>query len=132
MGLAGSRWTDEMNRFRAVDELQPGERQNAVLVERGLKGEVEASERLDRGELGHLNRHLDAPILAHRQFLDEQRVYGFESADLAPLDAAYGHVEDFQRARHLERDQIGFDTLDDGSGAHRAAPWLARRRPTAA
>jgi hypothetical protein len=33
----------------AIDELELGERHDAVLVEQGLEGEVEAGERLDGG-----------------------------------------------------------------------------------
>jgi hypothetical protein len=38
-----------MDHFRAVDELELGERQDAALVERGLEGEVEAGECLAVG-----------------------------------------------------------------------------------
>ena len=51
MGFAGARRSDEMNGFGAIDELQLGERHDAVPVERGLEGEVEAGERLDGREL---------------------------------------------------------------------------------
>ena len=44
MSLAGSGRTYEMERFGAIDELQSGERQDAVSVERGLEGEVETGE----------------------------------------------------------------------------------------
>ena len=72
MGLAGSGRTDEMHGFGAVDELQSGERHDAVLVERGLEGEVEAGEGLDRRELGHLDRHFDAAVLAEGELFGEQ------------------------------------------------------------
>ena len=58
MRLAGSGRPYEMHGFGAIDELQSGERQNTVLVERGLEGEVEAREGFDRRELGHLDGHL--------------------------------------------------------------------------
>ena len=57
MALAGAGRTEEMHHLGAVDELELGERQDAVAVERGLEGEVEAGERLDRGEA----RHASAP-----------------------------------------------------------------------
>jgi hypothetical protein len=63
-----------------------GERQDAIAVERGLEGEVEAGKRLDRGEAAHAQRHLDAAVLAQRQFLGEQDVDGLERADLAALE----------------------------------------------
>jgi hypothetical protein len=46
-GVGGARRSEEVHDLVAVDELQFGERHDAVL-ERGLEGEVEASERLDR------------------------------------------------------------------------------------
>ena len=121
-----------MKRFRAIDELQPGERKDAVLVERGLEGEVETGKGLDRRQPGHLNRHSDAAVLARGQLFGEQRVDGLDGADLAALDAAQSDVEDFQRPRHLQGDEGGLDALDDGGCAHRAPPRSARRRPTAA
>ena len=45
-----------MQGFGAIDELQPGERQNAVLVEGGLESEVESREGFDRRKLGHLKQ----------------------------------------------------------------------------
>ena len=132
MSLAGSGWTYEMERFGAVDELQPGERQDAVPVERGLEGEVEPGEGLDRREPRHLDRHPDAPVLARGQLFGKQGVDGFDGADLAALDAAQRHIEDFQRPRHLQGDERGLDALDDGRRAHRTPPRPARRRPTAA
>ena len=47
MALAGAGRAEEVHDLGAVDELQLGERQDAVAVERGLEGEVEAGERLD-------------------------------------------------------------------------------------
>ena len=45
-------------------------------------------------------RRLDAAVLAHGEFLDEQLVEGFDAVDLALLDAAQGGVEHLERARH--------------------------------
>ena len=132
MRLAGSGRPYQMERFGAIDELQSGERQDAVPVERGLEGEVETGERLDRRQPGHLDRHPDAAVLARGQLFGEQGVDGLDGADLAALDAAQGDVEDFQRPRHLQGDEGGLDALDDGRRAHRTPPTPARRRPTAA
>jgi hypothetical protein len=65
------RTTYEMQRFGAIDELQSVERQNAVSIERGLEGEVEPGEGLDRRQPGHLNRHPDATVLARGQLFGE-------------------------------------------------------------
>ena len=120
-----------MDGLGAIDELQSGERHDAVLVERGLEGEVEAGEGLDRRELGHLKRHFDAAVLAQRQFLGEQGVNGLDGGDLAALDAAHGDIEDFECARHFQTDEVALDPIDDRRRAHRAPPRAASLRPTA-
>ena len=57
MALAGAGWPEQMHHLGAVDEVQFGQRQDAVAIERRLEGEVEAGERLDRGQ----PRHAAAP-----------------------------------------------------------------------
>jgi hypothetical protein len=42
MAFAGAGRPEQMDDFGTVDELELGERQDAVAVERGLEGEVEA------------------------------------------------------------------------------------------
>ena len=132
MRLAGSGRAYEMHGFGAIDELQSGERQNTVLVERGLEGEVEACEGFDRRELGHLDGHFDAAVLPDGELFGQQRVDSLDGADFTALDAAQGDVEDFQGARHFQSDEARFDMLDDGRGAHLRPPRAASRRPTAA
>ena len=132
MRLAGSRRSYEMQGFGAIDELQPGERQNAVLVEGGLESEVESREGFDRRKLGHLNSHFDAAVLPDGEFFSQQSVDGLDGADFSTLDAAQGDVKDFQGARHFQSDEARLDVLDDGGGAHLMAPRAASRRPTAA
>ena len=92
MSLPGSGRTYEMECFGAIDELQSGERQDTVSVERGLEGEVETGEGFDRRQPGHLDRHPDAAVLARGQLFGEQGVDGLDGADLAALDAAQGDV----------------------------------------
>jgi hypothetical protein len=120
------------NGFGTINELQSGERQDAVLVERGLEGEVEAGERLDRRQLGHLYRHFNAAVFADRELFGEQGVDGFDGADFAAFDAAKSYIKDFQRARHLQADETRLDALDDGGSTHHTTSLHARRRPTAA
>ena len=66
MALAGAGRAEQMHHFGAVDEGELGERQDAVAVERGLEGEVEAGERLDGGQPRQQQRGLDAAVLADR------------------------------------------------------------------
>ena len=74
MALAGAGRAEEVDDFATIDELQLGERHDTVFVERGLEGEVEAGERLDRGEARHHQRDLDAAVLTQRELLSEQHV----------------------------------------------------------
>ena len=60
VALAGAGRAEEVDDLVAVDEVELGERQDAVAVERGLEGEVEAGEGLDVAEPGHQQRRLDA------------------------------------------------------------------------
>ena len=102
MTLAGAGRPDEVQDLGAVDELELGERHDAVLIERRLEGEVEAGERLDGGEPRHDKRCLDAAVLAQGELLGEQGVDGFERGHLTMFEPAHCCVEDFDGARHLE------------------------------
>src|SRR5439155_23319557 len=112
MTFAGAGGPKEMHDLLALDELQRGERHDAVLVERGLEGEVEACECLDGGEPGHDESGLDAAVFAQHQFLCEQRVDGLDRADLTLLDAPQGDIEDLDGPWHLESDHCLFYAID--------------------
>lgn len=136
MRLAGARGAKDVNHLVTVDELQLGEGQNAVSVERRLEGEVEAGECLDGGQPGHHQSRLDAPALAEGEFFGEQGIDGFQSRDLAVFELADDLIEDLQRWGHLQADQGAADPLEGGRGAldgdgHDRSPSPARRRPTA-
>ena len=92
MRLACAGWTDQMDGFGAIDELQPGKRHDAVPVERRLEREVEPGERLDRGQARHLQSHFDTPVLTQRDLLGEQDIDSLERGRLATLDAAQRDV----------------------------------------
>src|SRR5208283_4724112 len=64
VAFAGAGLADQVHNLVAVDEVELGESQDAIAVERRLEGEVEARQRLDRAEAGHLQRRLDAAALA--------------------------------------------------------------------
>jgi Winged helix-turn helix len=124
MALAGARWAEEVYDLATIDELQLGERHDAVFVERGLEREVEASERLNCGEACHHQRDLDAAVLTQRELLSEQCVDGFDGGHLAAFEAAHGDVEDLDRPWHLQADQGLLDAIDErgndlGMGVHR-------------
>ena len=50
MRFAGARGPKEVDDLAAIDELEFGEGEDALAIERGLRGEVEAGEGLDCGE----------------------------------------------------------------------------------
>ncbi len=119
-----------MDDLGAVDEVELGEREDAVAVEGRLEGEVEALEGFGRGQPGGLEGDADAAVLAHLKLLGEQRVDGLEGGDLAALEALDDVVEGLQGARHVEADKAGLDAVEEP--AHGGAPASARRWPTAA
>jgi len=72
-----------------------------------LEGEVEAGERLDHRQLGHLGRHFDAAVFADREY---------SKPSMASTRCRLRRVrcrEDFQRARHLQGDEAGLDARAD-------------------
>ena len=66
MALAGAGRAEEMDHLGAIDEVELGERQDALAVERGLEGEVEAGQRLDGRQPRQREGRLDAAVLAQR------------------------------------------------------------------
>jgi hypothetical protein len=59
---------------------------------------VRPCQRLDRRQLGHLDRHF-APVLAHGEFFGKQGVDGFDGADFAAFEAAQGARGIFRQTR---------------------------------
>ncbi len=88
MAFAGAGLADEVHHLVPVDEVQAGQGHDAVAVERGLEREVEARQRLDRGQPRHLESRLDPAALAHGDLLGEQRVDRLDGAELAALESA--------------------------------------------
>src|SRR5271165_4458160 len=86
VAFAGAGLADQVHNLVAVDEVELGESQDAIAVERRLEGEVEARQRLDRAEAGHLQRRLDAAALADGELLGEQHLDRLDGADLAAFD----------------------------------------------
>ena len=116
-----------MHRLGPVDELELGQRQNAIAVERGLEGEVKARQRLDRRQPRHQQGRLDAPALAHRELFEQQVIERLDAVDLALLDAPQRRVEHLQGARHPQADQAFPDALESGVAAWPVMTDLPRR-----
>ena len=93
MALAGSGWAEEVDHLMAVDKVELGQRENAIAIKRRLEREVESCERLDSREFGHSQRHLDAAVLAQRQFLSEQGIDDLQRTGFAALELAHGLVQ---------------------------------------
>lgn len=92
VALVGSWRAEKVYDFAAGDEPELGKCQDAVAVERGLEGEVEAGQRLDRPEASHAERRLDPAVLAQREFFRQENVDGFEGRDLTLFEPAHGMV----------------------------------------
>jgi len=124
-----------MNHFMAIEEVEPGQGRDAVAVERGLEGEVEAGQCLDGGEARHLQGRFDPAAFADGDLLGKQRVDRLDRGDLAALELLDDVVEHLQGARHPQADRVATDLLDGGGRqdvvSHAAAPLAARRLPTA-
>src|SRR6266704_2141410 len=135
MRFAGAGGPKEVDDLAAIDELELGEGEDALAIERRLEGEVEAGEGLDRGETPHAQRGLDAAGLAHAQLLGEQRVDQLESAGFAAFELAHGMIEQLQRPWHSQRDQGPPDALQHGYAVtrrgHDRPLSAASRRATA-
>src|SRR5215217_4638188 len=128
---------EKVNHLGAIDELELGKGHDAVAVERGLEGEVEAVEGFDGGKARHQEGRLDPATLAQRELLEKDLIEGADAVDLALLDTPDGGVEDLERARHAEADEATLDAVEGrGVVRHDRPPillgWsLARRSPTA-
>jgi hypothetical protein len=112
--LAGAGRAEEMNQLVAVDEVELGERQDAV--ERHLEGEVEAVAGFDGRKPVHHQRGLDAAALAQRQVLGEQRLDCLERCNLTALELADGGVDHLECPRHAEADQGAPEAVEHRAG----------------
>ena len=134
MALARSRRPEEVDALAPLDELELRQGHHPVAVQARLEAEVVARERLDRRQPRCLQRHLDAPALARRVLLAEQRLDRLQCTDLALLDARQRHLQCLQRTWHLQAHQVTADAVGRRgiAGAHRATPSCcamhARRR----
>ena len=97
--------------------------------QRSREGEVEALERLGRGEAGDLERHADAAVLAGGVLLGKEAVDGLKRGDLAAFNPAYGVIQGLEGTGHAQADQAGADAIQ--GLAHDAILSPARRRATA-
>src|SRR5689334_13798338 len=135
MRLAAAGLPNEVDDVMTVDELELGQGQDAVAVERGLEREVEAGQGFDGEQSAHLECSPHPPALAQGQFLTQQRLQGLWSADLTALQTTQDMIEHLQRPRHFEADEVAADPVNEagwGSSVHHdAPPSAASRRPTA-
>ena len=124
-----------MNHFMPVDEVECGKGGDAIAVERRLEGEVEAGQRLDRGQPGDLQRRLDAPAFSDGQLFGEQCLDRLDGAELAALDALHQVIKHFEGAWHTQSDEMLAGLLDRGSrqgiNLHGWGPVVASRWATA-
>ena len=122
-----------MDDLGALDEVEAGEREDAIAVERRLEREVVAGQRLDHRQSGHAQGRFDPTVLTQRQLFAQELVECFDAIDRALLDTPQSRIEDLERARHLQADQASADRVD-ARGWCRAVhgrPSIARLAPIA-
>src|SRR5271169_390775 len=122
------RWTASARSMNC----SPASARMRFLSSEGWKAKSKPARVLIADSLAIWTAYFDAAVLPDGELFGQQSVDGLDGADLAALDAAQGNVEDFQRPRHPQGDETGFNALDEGGRAHRTPPRPARRRPTAA
>ena len=131
MGFAAAGLAEEVDDLVPADEVEPGQGEDAVAVERGLEREVEPGQRLDGEQPAHLEGGLDPAALAQAELLVEQVVDRLEGGDLAALELAEQVLQHLEGARHAEADQVAADAVEgSGRGGHRAGSPAASLRPT--
>ena len=74
MGLACARGPEEVDHFFPVDEAQLGQRQYLIAIDRRLEREVILLKRLNLGEPGGHQRHLDPSVLPRGEFLTQEQI----------------------------------------------------------
>jgi hypothetical protein len=99
VGLRMPRALETLDHLVAIDEVELGECQDTVAVERGLEGEVEAGQRLDDTQPGHLQCCLDAAGLADGEFFGQQHLDRLDGAELTAFDLLDQVIEGFQSTR---------------------------------
>jgi len=112
MALSRAGWANEMDGFGAINELQLGERHDAVLVERGLEREIEAGEVLIAESRAIVRAILTRRFSRAANLFAEQKVDGFKRRRIAALDAAQRQVQNLEHAGHLQADQVAFNAVD--------------------
>ena len=136
MGFAGAGRAEEVHHLMAGDEVELGQGQDAVAVERGLEREVEAGRVLTVASLAICSAALMRRPSRSVNSSASRVSMASSGLSLAALDLAHDVVEGLQRARHAQADQVCADPLEGGRAAvvtalMPAAP-RASRRPTAA
>jgi hypothetical protein len=135
MRLAAAGLAQEVDDLMAIDELQLGQREDPVAIQRRLEAKVEAGQRLDAEQPPHLERRFHPAAFAKAEFLAQQRINRLERADLAAFELADRVVENLQRPRHLQPDQVPAHLIDGARhgwiALHARPPAPARRRATA-
>jgi hypothetical protein len=137
VALAGAGRPEKVHPFGAINELEFRQRQDAVAIQRGLEGEVEALQGFDGRQARHHQRRLHAAVLAQRELLDQDLVEGADGVDLALLHAPERGIEHLERSGHPETNETALDAVNHRAGVRHDRPPLllgspaARRSPMA-
>src|SRR5579862_9617878 len=88
MRLANPRWTQEHDVLLAIDEAELVQTLDLLALDRGLKGKIEALERLDRRQPRGAHRRLEPAVVAQLNLCRQQSVDRLARRKLAAVDLA--------------------------------------------
>lgn len=83
MTLAGSWRTQQVHALSPFNKLQLRQRQDPLTIQTGLERKVIAGQRLDGGQAGRLQRHLDAARIAGVKLFAQQLLDQFQTGQTA-------------------------------------------------
>jgi len=120
--LAHAAGAEQEDVLPLVQEAQRRELLDGGLRHLGLRGEVEARYRLERGEPGQLAIGLDAALEARGELQGEELVEDFDGELLLLLGTLEDRVEIAERGVEFQSGELVPDALVAHGGAHAATP----------
>jgi len=120
MGFTDAGWPEEDDVLVALDEAELVEAVDLFALDRGLEGEVELLDGLDRRQPGLAHCRLYPAVVAKRDLRPEQPFERLAGGDTAPIDFGEDVIDGFQGAGKLQVGQHLADVVAS-HGAHRTA-----------
>ena len=111
----------------ALDEAERVQALDLLALERGLEGEVEIGERLDRRQAGGAHRGDEPAIVAQRDLRAEESLDGDGALELAAVERTQDVVEGFERTGEFEIRELRAHAVAEGERRMFHRPTSARR-----